>query len=127
MSFNLNSTQKLLTLIRPHQTFPFIKFGVIKSQVIKSQEATTLGDPLAMTMYGVAVLPPIDMVEDQNLTNNWYADEGNVAGSLERQRIVLDKLNEHRGAFDNKVLKRHHSTKTVNSSESEKKTFGIKC
>ena len=41
-------------------------------------------------MYGVATPHLIDMLEDQNMTHNWYADDGNVAGSLESLRTVLD-------------------------------------
>ena len=45
-----------------------------------------------MAMYGVATHPLMYMLEDQNLTHKWYADDGNVAGSLKSLRIALDKL-----------------------------------
>ena len=64
-----------------------------------------------MAMYGVATLPLIDMLEDQNLTHKWYADDGYVAGSLESLRIALDKLYEHGGAFGYNVIKCHLITK----------------
>ena len=38
----------------------------IDKSVIKSQEGTTQGDPIAMAMYGDATLPLTDMLEDQN-------------------------------------------------------------
>ena len=41
----------------------------IDKRVIKSQEGTTQGDPIALAMYGVATIPLIDMLEDQNLTH----------------------------------------------------------
>ena len=45
------------------------------------------------------------------LSIQWYADDGNVAGSLESLRIVLDKLYEHGGAFGYNVIKFHLITK----------------
>ena len=57
---------------------------------MKLQEGTKQCDPIAMAMYGVATPPLIDMLEDQNLTQNRYAEDGIVAGSLESLRIVLD-------------------------------------
>ena len=51
-------------------------------KVIRSREGTTQGDPLAMAMFGVAVLPLNDSLKDQNLTFKWFADDGNVVGSL---------------------------------------------
>ena len=60
-----------------------------------------------MTMYGVAIIPLIAMFENQNLTKKWYADNGNVAGSLETLRIKLSKLNEHGGAFGYNVTQCH--------------------
>ena len=41
----------------------------IDKRVIKSQERTTQSDAIAMAMYGVATVPPIDMLNDQNLTH----------------------------------------------------------
>ena len=52
-----------------------------------------------MAMYGIGTLSLIDRVENQNLTHKGYADDGNVAGSLESMRIVLDKLFEQGSAF----------------------------
>ena len=62
-------------------------------------------------MYEIATLPLINMLEDQNLTHKRYAADGNVAGSLESLRMVLDKLYEHGGAFGSNVIKRHPITK----------------
>ena len=62
-------------------------------------------------MYGVATLPLINMLEDQNLTHKLYADDGYVAGSLESLRIVPDKLYEHGVAFGYNVIKCHINTK----------------
>ena len=75
------------------------------------QEGTIQGDPIDMAMYGVATLPLIDTLEDQTLTQKWYADDGNMAGSLESRRIVLYKLYEHGGAFGYNVIKCHLITK----------------
>ena len=47
----------------------------IDKKVIKSQEGTTQGDPLAMLLYGVATLPLIDKLEDHDFPHKWYADE----------------------------------------------------
>ena len=52
-------------------------------------------------MYSVAIFPPIEMLEDQNLTHNWYADKSNLAGLW----FLLDKLNELRGAFVYNLIK----------------------
>ena len=78
-----------------------------------------------MTMYGVATLPLIDMLEDQNLTLKWYADDGNVAGSLQSLRIVLDKLYEHGGAFGYNVIKCHLTTKPEFVQKAKKVFSGL--
>ena len=62
-------------------------------------------------MYGVATLPLIDMLDDQNLTHKWYPDDGNVAGNPGSLQFVLDTLYEHSGAFGYNVLKCHLITK----------------
>ena len=71
----------------------------IDKRVIMSQEGTIQCNPIAMLLYGVATLPLIDVLEDHDFTHIWCADEGNVAGSLELLRVVLDKLYEHGGPF----------------------------
>ena len=51
-----------------------------------------------MPMYGVAILPLIDMLEVQSWTRNCTQ----VAGSLESLQSLpnfLDNVNEHGGAF----------------------------
>ena len=51
------------------------------------------------------------MLEYQNLTHKWYADDDNVAVSLESLRIALDKLYEQGWAFGYNVIKCHLITK----------------
>ena len=55
----------------------------VSHKVLQSREGTTQGDPLAMAMYGLAILPLIEKVSDDNLIQKWYADDGNAAGSVE--------------------------------------------
>ena len=78
-----------------------------------------------MAMYGAATLPLIDMLEDQNLTYRWYADDGNVAGSLESLRIVLDMHYEHVGAIGYTVIKCHLITKPEFFQKTNKVFLGL--
>ena len=61
---------------------------------ILSQEGTTQGDPLAMAMYGIAILPLISKLHNNFLTQNWYTDDGSVVGKLEDIRPLSDKLTQ---------------------------------
>ena len=54
----------------------------IDGEVLLSQEGTTQGDPLAMTMYAVAIIPLIHRLEDRVTKQVWYADDVTVGGSL---------------------------------------------
>ena len=76
-------------------------------------------------MYEVATLPLIDMLEDQFLTHKWYVNDGNVAGSLESLRIVLDKLYEHGGAFSYNVVKCLLITRTQFVHKASKVLVGL--
>ena len=89
----------------------------VDKRVIKSQEGTILGDPIAMLLYAVATLPLIDIFEDHHFTHKWYAVEGNVNGSLELLRIVLDKLYEHGGPFVYMTIRGFSIDKTVIKSQ----------
>ena len=60
----------------------------------ESSEGTTQGDPLAMTMYGLAVLLLIKKLAEE-AKQVWYADDATGGGKLEQLiRRWLDKLNE---------------------------------
>ena len=48
--------------------------------LIKSQKRTTQGDPLAMAMHGIAILPLISRLHNDSLTQKLYADDGSVVG-----------------------------------------------
>ena len=60
-----------------------------------------------MAVYGVATLPLIGMLEDQNLSHKGHADHGRVAGSLESLRFALDNFDENGGALRSNVIKFH--------------------
>ena len=62
-------------------------------------EGTTQGDPLAMAMYGIGVIPLIELMQKPNVTQKRYADDGNAAGGLRSLRAKLDNLNVHGKAF----------------------------
>ena len=60
-----------------------------------STEGTTQGDPLAMAMYGIGIIPLIEFLQKLNVTQKWYADDGSAAGDLKSLREILDNLDRH--------------------------------
>ena len=64
-------------------------------KVILSRDGTTKGDPLAMAMFGLATLLLKKLVNDNSLTQKWYADDGNAVGNLKKLRSVVDNIIEH--------------------------------
>ena len=46
-----------------------------------SSEGTTQGDPLAMAIYAISVIPLIDAIRDCNVQQAWFADDATAAGS----------------------------------------------
>ena len=79
----------------------------INSSTVKSQKGTTQGDPLAMAMYGIAILPLIKRVLSDNVTQKWYADDGNAAGSIPLLSKLYHDLKEIGPHFGYKVIKCH--------------------
>ena len=79
----------------------------INKITLKSQEGTTQGDPLAMAMYGIAILPLINHVSDPTIIQKWYADDGNAAGSISSLKALLDKLCTIGSDFGYHVIKCH--------------------
>ena len=63
-------------------------------EVILSQEGITQGDPLAMPMYALGIMPLTRELCRSNVTQAWFADDANGAGKLKRVRTWWDLLNE---------------------------------
>ena len=82
----------------------------VSHKVLQSREGNTQGDPLAMAMYGLAILHLIQKVSDDNLIQKWYADDGNAAGSVKALKF-LSKLKLHGPSFGYNVIKYHLITK----------------
>ena len=64
-----------------------------------STEGTTQGDPLSMAMYGIGIIPLIELLQKPNVTQKLYADDGSAAGDLKSLRAILDNLDMHEKAF----------------------------
>ena len=45
-----------------------------------------------MAMYGLAIIPLIKLLSVDDVTQKWYADDGNAVGKLRNLRTVLDKI-----------------------------------
>ena len=85
-----NTCPSLLTAIKNSYSNPSKLF--VNKKTIYSQEGTTQGDPLAMAMYGLAIIPLIKLLSADDVTQKWYADDGNAVGKLSNLRTVLDKI-----------------------------------
>jgi hypothetical protein len=71
------------------------KLFVAGGLVLVSEEGVTQGDPLAMVMYGLALLPLIDRLrppEEGDWTQSWYADDGQAVGRFSKLRLWWDEL-----------------------------------
>ena len=53
----------------------------VNGETLLSEEGTTRGDPIAMAMYGISIMP---MVRNLNpsIAQKWYADDGSRTGTL---------------------------------------------
>ena len=66
----------------------------IGKSTILSQEGTTQGDPLAIARCGIAIQPLITRLQNDSLTQKWYADDGSVVSKLKDIRALSDKLTQ---------------------------------
>ena len=64
-----------------------------------SIEGTTQGDSLAMAMYGMGIIPLIELLQKPNVFQKWSADDGIAAGDHRSLRVILDNLDVHGKAF----------------------------
>ena len=75
-----------------------VRMIVVGSGEISSTEGTTQGDPLAMAMYALAVVPLIHKLRNNcpDVKQVWYADDATGAGSCENLRQWWHEI-EHFG------------------------------
>ena len=63
----------------------------IEGETILSREGTTQGDPLAMAMFALAMIPLIDRVKGDE-SQCWYADDASAGGQRRDLRMWWDKV-----------------------------------
>ena len=83
----------------------------INKQTLFSQEGKTRGDPLAMSMYGIAIIPLIELLDDCFTVQKWYADDVNAVCSHDNMKKLFDSLIKHGPAFVYQLTKCHIITK----------------
>ena len=54
----------------------------IERETLVSQEETTQGEPLAMAMYGIAVIPLIHRLTKEPVQQVWFADDTAAGAQL---------------------------------------------
>ena len=54
----------------------------VGGEVLSSQEGTTQGDPLAMSMYAIGIMPLIQSLQPTGAKQVWYAVDATGGGSL---------------------------------------------
>jgi hypothetical protein len=72
--------------------------------VINSEEGITQGDPLAMLLYGTALLPLVERLRQAvpTVTQPWYADDAAMSGpcsEIARAMALLETLGPARGYY----------------------------
>ena len=53
----------------------------VNGETLLSEEGTAQGDPIAMAMYGISIMPMIRKL-NPSIVQKWYADDGSMAGTL---------------------------------------------
>ena len=65
----------------------------VDGETIQSNEGTTQGDPLAMAMYSVAIMPLIKQLNGV-VKQIWYADDASAGGRITDLRVWWNRLQE---------------------------------
>ena len=87
-----NSFNRRAALLNIHNLCPFLAIILtncyqsdvplfIDDNIIFSSEGTTQGDPLAMVMYAIGILPLIHCLNRTSVHQVWYADNAAALGS----------------------------------------------
>ena len=64
----------------------------IDGETLLSQEGTTQGDPLAMAMYAIAIIPLIHQLVDEETKQVWFADDAKAGGNLDSLKAWWDRI-----------------------------------
>ena len=65
----------------------------VDGETLQSNEGTTQGDPLAMAMYSVAIMPLIKQLNGV-VKQIWYADDASAGGRITDLRVWWNRLQE---------------------------------
>ena len=98
-----NSLNRALALVNIRKICPIIspiltntyRTGAelfVMGEVIHSMEGTTQGDPLAMAMYALAVVPLVRSISTHGASQVWFADDASAGGRLLALRLWWDAL-----------------------------------
>ena len=55
----------------------------IDDQILLSQEGTTQGDPLAMAIYAISIMPLVHSLNSIDTKQIWFADDSSAGGTLD--------------------------------------------
>ena len=58
-------------------------------QTLHSCEGTTQGDPLAMAMYTIGILPIVHQLQSNNTKQTWFADDATDGGCVDHLHHVM--------------------------------------
>ena len=64
----------------------------INKETTLSQDCTTQGDSLAMSMCGIAIITFTELLYDCFTFHEWYAEDGNALSSLDNLKELFDLL-----------------------------------
>ena len=71
----------------------------VGGEILASDEGTTQGDPLAMSMYTVGIMPLIHELQPTGTKQVWFADDVTGGGTLKEVRGWWDQLNRNRPGY----------------------------
>eukprot|EP00117_Sycon_ciliatum_P021974 scpid30325/ scgid3859/ len=71
----------------------------VGGSVIMSAEGTTQGDPIAMPMYALGILPLIRALSAEGTIQMWFADDSSAGGRVQRLRAWWDILRQKGPAY----------------------------